>query len=174
MKWNNVFVRGCALSDSPGVRVLNVPGPGDSPGASLEPSVADATPCRSYECEVDTLDHQIQGTDRVAVLKVDVEGHELQVFRGAGETLSHHAPVLLFECEARHLQRHTMQDVFAFLQGFGYEGAFFSPEGLRPLGEFDPQVHQKQERERFWDAPGYCNNFLFTPRAGRVSRDIRR
>jgi FkbM family methyltransferase len=165
MKWNNVSVHGCALSDVTGVRILNVPGQGDSPGASLEPSVAERTPCRRYECQVDTLDHQLLGVERVGLLKVDVEGHELQVFRGAKDTLSNHAPAILFECEARHLRQHTMQDVFAFLRSLGYQGAFFSPKGLRPLSEFDANVHQRQDAERFWDAPGYCNNFLFTSRS---------
>ena len=122
-------------------------------------------PCRHCECRVDTLDQQLKEAGRVTLLKMDVEGHELNVFRGAKETLKRHAPVLLFECEARHLRQHTMADVFAFLQGFGYTGEFFSPDGLRLLSEFDPARHQNREGDRFWDAPGYCNNFLFTPRA---------
>jgi FkbM family methyltransferase len=163
MKWNNVFVRSCALSDSPGVQVLHVPGEGNSPGASLNPPAAGAKPHRSYECPVDTLDRQLRDAGRVALLKVDVEGHELQVFRGAQAILSQHQPALLFECEARHLRQHSMQDVFAFLRGHGYTGEFFSPKGLRPLAEFDPKNHQRQSPGRFWDAPGYCNNFLFRP-----------
>jgi FkbM family methyltransferase len=170
MKWNNVFVRGCALSDSPGVQVLHVPGEGNSPGASLEPPAAGAKPHHSCECQVDTLDRQLQNTHHVALLKVDVEGHELQVFRGAQEILSRHKPVLLFECEARHLRQHAMKDVFAFLGGLGYEGAFFSPKGLRPLDEFDPRIHQRQSPGRFWDAPDYCNNFLFLPPAKHAGR----
>jgi FkbM family methyltransferase len=164
MKWKNVTVLDCALSNSPGVRMLHVPGAGVSPGASLEQAVVEACPSHSYECQVDTLDRQLQNAGRVTFLKVDVEGHELQVFRGSAEILSAHEPVILFECEARHLRQQSMEDVFAFLHGFGYEGAFFSPGGLRPLREFDPKVHQRQDSERFWDAPGYCNNFLFVPR----------
>jgi hypothetical protein len=95
---------------------------------------------------------------------MDVEGHELNVFRGAKEILTRHAPVLVFECEARHLRQHTMADVFDFLQNFGYAGHFFAPDGLRPLREFDSARHQRQDSPRFWDAPGYCNNFLFSPK----------
>ncbi|MEA2975917.1 MAG: hypothetical protein QOF19_1437, partial [Alphaproteobacteria bacterium] len=102
---------------------------------------------------------------RIALLKMDVEGHELKVFQGATEILANHAPILLFECEARHLAHHTMQDVFAFLQGFGYRGRFFTPDGLRPLEEFDPAIHQNPGRPRFWDRPEHCHNFLFLPRS---------
>jgi FkbM family methyltransferase len=161
MNWLNVSVSHCAVSDSAGSRRLNVPGDKDSPGASLEQAILGAAPCHSYECRVDTLDHQLGHQDRVALIKVDVEGHELSVFRGATGVLSRSAPVLLVECEARHLSGHSMQDVFDYLAGFGYAGSFFSRQGLLPLGAFDPAVHQRRDGERFWDAPGYCNNFLF-------------
>jgi hypothetical protein len=74
---------------------------------------------------VDTLDSKLQGSKQVSFLKVDVEGFELQVFRGAEQILEQHAPVILFECETRHLTEHTMTDVFAFLLDRGYIGSFF-------------------------------------------------
>ena len=40
-------------------------------------------------------------------------------------------------------------DVFAFLEGFGYHGFFFSPHGLRPLQEFDPEIHHDPGSARF-------------------------
>jgi FkbM family methyltransferase len=164
LHWHNVTIRECALSDVTGTGRLNVPGNGDSPGASLGTAINEVTACRHYECKVDTLDHQLSNRSRISLLKMDVEGHELNVFRGAKEILTRHAPVLVFECEARHLRQHTMADVFDFLQNFGYAGHFFAPDGLRPLREFDSARHQRQDSPRFWDAPGYCNNFLFSPK----------
>lgn len=161
MRWRNVNVRDCALSDSLGARVLHVPGKGDSPGASLESAILAISACRSEPCRTDTLDHQLREEGPVTLIKVDVEGHELQVFRGAARTLERDAPTLLFECESRHLQGHSMQDVFSFLCGLGYAGFFFSAQGLAPLDRFDPGIHQRRRAGRFWDAPGYCNNFLF-------------
>jgi FkbM family methyltransferase len=165
MRWENVIVHDCAVSDITGIGTLHVPGNGDSPGASLHPAVLGDQPGQRSECRTDTLDHQLADVARVALLKVDVEGHELQVFRGATRILSRDRPLILFECEARHLQGHLMRDVFSCLENLGYEGEFFSPQGLRPLDDFDPAIHQKHESERFWDAPGYCNNFLFKARA---------
>jgi FkbM family methyltransferase len=169
MRWANVFVRECALSDSAGVRVLHVPGWEGSPGASLEEAVAAASDCRDRDCVADTLDRQLAGAGRVALIKVDVEGHELAVFRGAARTLGDSKPTLLFECEARHLTRHAPRDVFVFLEGFGYRGAFFTPEGLRPVEEFDVAFHQRRGPGRFWEAPGYRNNFLFRAVPGTSS-----
>ena len=166
MAWDNVSIRDCALSDSSGRRVLHVPGWENSPGASLEalePAGVAGNAERDREVAVDTLDRQLEDAERprIALVKVDVEGHELAVFRGAERTLSSSRPALLFECEARHLSGRSPHEVFAFLKGLGYRGAFFSPRGLRPIGEFDPSVHQRRRPGRFWEAPGYCNNFLF-------------
>ena len=163
MRWSNVFVRECALSESAGIGRLHVPDRDDSPAATLERPATGTGASHSCACEIDTLDHQLQTTDRVAFLKVDVEGHELNVFRGGVETLTRHRPIILFECEARHLTRHSMQDVFGFLESFGYYGSFFCQGSLRPLSEFDPKLHQRRDSERFWDEPDYCNNFLFQP-----------
>ena len=164
MRWRNVVVRECALSDAAGQRTLHVPGWENSPGASLEEAAAASSGVRAREVAADTLDHQLEGAGPVALVKVDVEGHELAVFRGAARTLEQFRPTLLFECEARHLSDRSPRDVFRYLEGFGYRGGFFSQEGLRPVEEFNPAVHQRRGPGRFWEAPGYCNNFLFAAR----------
>jgi FkbM family methyltransferase len=159
--WRHVQIQDCALSDETGIARLHIPGEADSPGASLEAQPPYATASRQCECRTDTLDRLLGGEQRISFLKIDVEGHELNVLRGAQQLLMRHLPALLFECEARHLTRHSMTDVFDFLKNFGYAGNFFSPAGLRPLAEFAPARHQKTDGHRFWDAPDYCNNFLF-------------
>jgi len=166
MRWENVSIREVALSDSAGRRLLHVPGWENSPGASLEALEAAAAKARGggvrdREVAVDTLDAQLEGSGAIRFVKVDVEGHELAVFRGAERTLSTSRPVLLFECESRHLAGRSPHEVFAFLKRFGYRGRFFSARGLRPVEEFDPAVHQRRGPGQFWEAPGYCNNFLF-------------
>lgn len=161
MGWRNVTVRPCAVGERVGSAVLHVPGArGVSAGASLDSAAYAAGAPLHLACEVTTLDRETEGLGRVALVKVDVEGHEWQVFRGAERLLRRDAPALLFECERRHLQGHTMADVFAWLEGLGYEGAFFAPVALRPLAAFDPMVHQAELPGR---AGPYCNNFLFTP-----------
>lgn len=167
MDWSNVHVKACAVSDRSGTARLHVPGEKDSPGASLENAVADK-PGHSFECPITTLDEQLASSERVSLLKVDVEGHELSLFRGAEQTLKKHRPHIVFECEARHLTHHKPSDVFAHLQSLGYVGQFFSTTGLRPLAEFNLAVHQKSAGDRFWDAKDYCNNFYFShPEAKR-------
>ena len=159
--WTNVELSPLALSDRKGQATIHVPAEAGetSPGASLEKQSGYGIPCST-----DTLDAVLAGKPAPAFIKCDVEGHELAVFRGAARTLERHGPALLFECEARHLSAHTMQDVFRFLLERGYSGQFFAGGRLRPLGEFDPSVHQRREGERFWDRKDYSNNFLFVRR----------
>jgi FkbM family methyltransferase len=164
MRWENVRVHECALSDAAGRSLLRVPGWEGSPGASLEAGEGGGE--RDREVATDTLDRRLEGIGKVALVKVDVEGHELAVFRGAARTLEASKPTLLFECEARHLAGRGVDEVLRFLEGLGYRGEFFSPEGLRPIAEFDVEKHQRRGPGRFWEAPGYCNNFLFRPGAG--------
>ena len=48
--------------------------------------------------QVRTLDDELRGVDApVSVIKIDVEGYELSVLKGAAETLRRHRPVLLIE-----------------------------------------------------------------------------
>jgi hypothetical protein len=59
-----------------------------------------------------------------------------------------------------------MEDVFAYLERLGYAGSFFCGRAVLPLAAFSAAVHQKRDTERFWDRPGYCNNFLFRREGG--------
>ncbi len=162
MGWRNVEVRPCAVGDAPGTAVLHVPGArGVSAAAALDSASLAPGAALEVPCAVTTLDLETEGPARVALVKVDAEGHEWRIFRGAERLLRRDAPLLLFECEQRHLREHTVADVFRWLEGLGYEGAFFAPVTLRPLAAFDPAVHQVAGDAR---RGPYCNNFLFTPR----------
>ena len=52
-------------------------------------------------------------------IKIDVEGHELAVLRGAERTLARCRPTLLLEAEDRH-RAHAVETVRAFLAGLDY------------------------------------------------------
>lgn len=70
-----------------------------------------------------TLDELVNGsTDRVDVIKCDVEGAELGVLRGAVSTLERYRPTLLLEVDERWARRYgnTGADVFDFLAARGY------------------------------------------------------
>ena len=52
---------------------------------------------RSIQVDTETLDHILPAEERVDLIKIDVEGAELQVVRGAAATLRRCRPLVLFE-----------------------------------------------------------------------------
>jgi FkbM family methyltransferase len=154
----NVTIEQQGVSERSGVLTLYMPSV-NSPEASLEPIDG----AQKVEVPVVSLDDYFAGSERLAMLKIDVEGHELDVFKGADRILREDRPVLLFECEQRHLRTGTVFDCFRYLKARGYAGRFIQGKTLRPVSEFDLAVHQSQTGERFWRAPDYSNNFLFEP-----------
>jgi len=162
---SNVSVEAKAVHAKSSILNLYVPGSTDSPGASLNTKVSVSEHCRSVSVPVITLDEYFERDIRISVLKIDVEGAEKKVFEGATRILTQQSPLLVFECENRHLETGSVFDVFRYLNGLGYTGEFVCGSVLRPLDEFDPSIHQKQTGHRFWDAKDYYNNFVFRKNA---------
>jgi FkbM family methyltransferase len=164
-RWKNVHVEEIALSSEPGARTLWTPGSDPSPAASV---IGASLPRgrTGREVEARTLDDVLARHGMALpprLIKCDVEGHELDVFRGAARTLREYAPTLLFECEPRHLSGHGIEDVFAYLEELGYRGSFFWEGRRLPVAEFDARRHQVQGRRP------YANNFVFTVEGGGPS-----
>ncbi|MDP2620661.1 MAG: FkbM family methyltransferase [Hyphomicrobiales bacterium] len=73
---------------------------------------------------VDTLDNYARATNLPSVdfLKIDVEGFEINVFRGAQEVISKHHPAILFEHDQKRLSALGVkdEDFKQILFGVGY------------------------------------------------------
>jgi hypothetical protein len=57
----------------------------------------------------------------VALIKIDVEGHEAAVVRGAADTIARHAPSVVFEYAPELLDDVVAQTPFGWLVERGYE-----------------------------------------------------
>jgi hypothetical protein len=119
-----------ALSDVVGEARLLVPQGGNSGAGSLARKPGEA----SVAVPVTTLDefcHQ-RGLSRVDLLKVDVEGAELKVFRGAQQLLaSSGAPIIMFEVGESLTAGFgaSTSEVKRFLAALGY-GVYRYAKGL--------------------------------------------
>lgn len=60
---------------------------------------------------------------RVALVKIDVEGHEIEVLRGLAKTLSAHQPIILFETSNKYGERGS-DEILAFLRSVGYHNFY--------------------------------------------------
>ena len=162
----NVTVEAQAVYSHSGDQDLFLP-EGHQPGASLHHKALEAQSFTTLSVPVVSLDDYFDENDKVALLKIDVEGAELEVLKGAERILRQHAPLLVFECENRHLAPGNVEDVFCYLRGLGYEGSFISRNQLFPIAEFDASVHQRQDGKWFWKSRYYCNNFVFANNRAR-------
>jgi len=77
---------------------------------------------QEIQVSVTTLDSVLSSAKRVDVIKVDVEGAELLVFRGAENILKKFHPVLIFEAEERNAQNfgYSTVDVKEYIRSLGY------------------------------------------------------
>jgi len=96
--------------------------------------------------EVTTLDHyfECKGTPRVDFMKVDVEGGEYGVFRGARQLLTLNRRIMLmFECTPQgcYVAGHKQEDVFYFLSELGFKLACWHQES--GAWSLDTQVVEK-------------------------------
>jgi FkbM family methyltransferase len=161
LKLDNVTVEPKAVFSEPGEADLFVPR-GHAPGASLVSKTAGASEFETIRVPMVRLDDYFAQAERITFMKVDVEGAELEVFKGAERILREQSPLLIFECENRHLNGISVEDVFAYLNALGYAGHFVVGNSLLPVSKFGAAVHQRQDGEWFWKAKDYCNNFVFS------------
>lgn len=107
------------MSDGEGVARLASGKP--SAMASLEDALHGG---QGAEIPVTTIDAFCESRDIAPdIIKIDVEGNEDTVLRGAVRTIARHRPALLIEIHTEPLHRRavTVDDVLAPLQGEGYE-----------------------------------------------------
>jgi FkbM family methyltransferase len=156
-----VEIRQVALSDREGYGQLAIPVKAGVPltgYARLDAPVGDTS--SQLPVSVERLDDQ--GIDNVRFVKIDVEGHELEVLRGGDVLLRRDHPILLVEIEQRHLgPGHTITEVVTHLADRGYDCFFRVADAWTEFGEFSLESHQDVDQV---GKPGYVNMFLFRPR----------
>ena len=165
---SNVSVHEIALSDQTGNAELFIPQDGDDlihGLASLEPAVgASRKAVASVNVPTARLDAIVR--QDVAFVKIDVEGHELNVLRGAVELLEHSQPIFLVEAEDRHRLQAT-RSIFEFFEDRSYRGFFLNEGRAFSIDQFSPAELQDASvllpdggRKR---GQSYVNNFFFFP-----------
>jgi len=132
---SRIEVHGIALGARSGTATLNVSGQDDSSsllsiGAAQEREYPGTGKAREQAVRVQRLDEVIERVAAPALLKIDVQGSELELLRGAGDLLSHFDDILV-ECSFAELyeDQPLATEVLDLL--FGHE--------LQLVGVFDVQ-----------------------------------
>jgi len=118
---DNMTLINKGLSSTSGVLTMRRPAAG-SGMASFHKEAGDDL--QEIDIPVIRLDDYIaeHDIDAVSFIKCDVEGHELDVFRGGEALLRRDLPTLLFECHDAEADEGSL---FGFLADIGYTGFFF-------------------------------------------------
>jgi FkbM family methyltransferase len=165
---SNVSVHEIALSDQTGNAELFVP-QGDQELvyglASLEPKLGFSNE-KFVSINVPTVRLDAIVHQDVAFVKIDVEGHELNVLNGAVDLLEHSQPVFLVEAEDRHRSEAT-RSIFEFFESRFYRGFFLKEGSAVPIEQFHSD--DLQDANALLSDGGrkngqsYVNNFFFFP-----------
>ena len=161
MRWNNVTINNIALSDNDATATLYIPsnltGQASSPSATIYEQHNLGAVTKTETVHTTSLDqycekHQIKPD----VLKIDVEGNELKVFKGAIQILQKFKPKIIVEIEAIHVGKEQVLETFSFLNQLGYQGKIIHGTIHIPIAEFSFEKYQNVD-----DKKSYCNNFIF-------------
>ncbi len=138
-----------ALGDRDGEIVLEVPHVGGVAQEQWASMVKDYEAIRRADPRVDLVERHTVPLIRldslelldVTAMKIDAEGAELEVLRGAEATLRRCRPILTVEIEERHRAGST-REVPAFLAGLGYRGLFALDGAWHRIADFDAATMQ--------------------------------
>lgn len=137
---SNVRLWPVGLSDKPGMLEFYLDRSGNLGRSGVTSALSSSTDC-SFPVQVAQgdflLDDETLGGLRIALLKIDVEGHEHSALAGLGNTLLTHKPIILFESHGARGENGS-DLVVNLLMNYGYENYYVierrtSPFKLRPL-----------------------------------------
>lgn len=154
-KLDNVEIVNKGLSSESSQMVLYRRKIGDGAAmiASEQNKLFDPSGKEKLDIEVIKLDDFIvnEKIEDVAFIKCDVEGHELEVFKGAVASLKRFKPTILFEC---HHEEAKEGEVFNLLKDIGYHGFFFHGKEKLSVDDFETIPYPRSDNHR---------NYIFVP-----------
>ena len=157
----NVTVHAVALSDASGEAVLRIPkgtkGHSNQRASLSEIAVGadqNFTPVSVEQKRLDDYDFH-----NVGFIKIDVEGFELALLKGAAATLARERPTLLIEMEEIHARR-PITDLIGEVCAYGYDCSYLKRGKLVDIAGFDPETQHRHPKTR----EDYVFNFVFLPR----------
>lgn len=102
----------------------------------------------NFEIQTKTID-ELSFDNKISFIKIDVEGHELEVIEGAKNTIKKDKPILLVEIEKQYTKKEVAESI-NFINSLGYKSYFFNKKDLKSTTELN-------NLDLF-------NNFIFFPK----------
>jgi FkbM family methyltransferase len=155
----NVVIHGIACSDSSGSANIYVPKIGNTADYALAGLDANLRSKSFQTIKVQKATIDSFSFEHVDLIKIDVEGHELNVIMGSRQTIVRCRPVILAELENRH-RDNAVSTFVDYLSDIGYSGFYLDEGMLVPISNFDPMYNQRLDENSNPVYP-YINNFIF-------------
>ena len=165
---SRVRVRNCAISDKSGHANLLIPKDAewlstiDTENANqISQRYKDALLLRTVN--VMTLDEELRNF-KIGLMKIDVEGHEVEVIAGAMSLIRREQPNILVESEERH-RPGSLRAIRNLLEPVGYKGYFILGKELVAVEHFSSNLQKvtslKADGSDRIAGQLYINNFIF-------------
>ena len=174
--FSNCQIFDLALSDNKGTHQFKIPlinGVADNCLSSLEVKNKEdnETEAIIYEVKTDTLDNFIAEKNiHPDLIKIDVEGHELSVLKGAESFINKHHPTLIIEIEQRHHKDINIESVFESFKQKGYNCYYYSKKQSQ-LFPYNNKTHLTNTKEYFGKID-YINNYIFIHESNKIIQSI--
>lgn len=129
--YDHVITHPVAISSSTGSASIWIPKHNNLGMSSLHPSTPNLEEEHIHTITLDDWVKKI-GITSIDIIKMDIEGHEMQALVGAESTLTNMQPVITIELSREHLKRanSTPEEVTAFLKNYSYTPYGISDEGI--------------------------------------------
>lgn len=157
---SNVTVLPIALGNNDGPVEIKIPHHRkgwSSNGASLAFKEINDGKIINIQCrKLDSLN-----IENIGLIKIDVEGFEIEVIRGAKDTILKNKPIMIIENEIVHTK--DTNELFTTMNEFGYDKYICNSIGkLEKVGNFSVEENQKNAIRNL--DINYIQNFIFIPK----------
>ena len=157
---SNVTVLPIALGNNDGPVEIKIPHHRkgwSSNGASLASKEINDGKIINIQCrKLDSLN-----IENIGLIKIDVEGFEIEVIRGAKDTILKNKPIMIIENEIVHTK--DTNELFTTMNEFGYDKYICNSIGkLEKVGNFSVEENQKNAIRNL--DINYIQNFIFIPK----------
>jgi len=154
-----VTVSPAALSDQNGEAALRIPR-GAKGYSNQRASLSEDAVASSFDAvAVETRRLDDEGLSDIGFIKIDVEGFEYEMLKGAAKTIARDRPTLLVEIEEIHTKLPITEALGRIEREFNMRAYFYLHGRLRQIAALDPARHHGPKCPR----EGYVFNFLFFP-----------
>ena len=156
----NVTLLPIALGNTDGPTEIRIPYHGNgwsSNGASLAVKNDKEGKLIDIQCrKLDSLN-----IEKIGLIKIDVEGFEIEVIKGAINTIKDHKPVLIIENEIVHTN--NTNELFLVMDDIGFDKYICNRNGkLEKIENFSIKDNQINAANKDID---YIQNYIFIPRS---------